>query len=518
MSGEKADVCLLLEGSYPYLKGGVSSWVHQLVTELSDVSFAIFYLGSRKETTGNMLYDLPRNIVAYREVFLYDKLHEREAERGHLTLKERKELYERLEALYLGRSKEDQVRIFFELIDLREALGERLTFANLCEDREVWLIMEKVYEAFCPNESFIDFFWTARFLHLPVWKLLDRAAMPPPARMYHSASTGFAGLAGAIASRRYEAPYLITEHGIYAKERIAEISTAKWIYQPKSSWFQPELGLGKIKLMWIKLFTFLGDISYAEADRVISLYDGNTHVQEEFGADRRKLHVIPNGIDISRYDAAFEKRRSRLQSPAEGRVCIGFIGRVVPIKDVKTLLRAAKIVVQKNAKVIFKLIGPLDEDPEYSMECREMVDILDLQEHIVFTGPQNIVDVIHELDVLVLTSFSEGQPLTIMEGFSAGIPVVSTDVGGCRELIFGRTPEDKEIGRAGFLTKICSPHDTAASLLGMMGSPEQFVTLGEAGRRRMERYYYQDRIMNLYRGLYTGRSWVSPSESAPSIT
>ena len=69
-----ADVCLVLEGTYPYVQGGVSSWVHQIVTELPEVTFALFFLGSTREQAVKKRYTPPPNVVSLTEVFLFDPL------------------------------------------------------------------------------------------------------------------------------------------------------------------------------------------------------------------------------------------------------------------------------------------------------------------------------------------------------------------------------------------------------------------------------------------------------------
>ena len=181
----------------------------------------------------------------------------------------------------------------------------------------------------------------------------------------------------------------------------------------------------------------------------------------------------------------------------------------MPIKDVKTLIRAARSVVARNPNVRFDLMGPTEEDPEYFAECTQMVDLMGLDKHVLFLGPQNVREKLADLDLCVMTSISEGLPLVILEGFSAGVPCVATDVGACRELIFGRTPEDKQLGRAGLLTKICSPLDTADALLQVIAARRNLITMGEAGRKRVEQYYRQDEIMGIYRDLYTDTAWAA---------
>ncbi|GAB5562304.1 MAG: GT4 family glycosyltransferase PelF [Synoicihabitans sp.] len=508
-SPEEADVCMVLEGTYPYVQGGVSSWVHQIVTQLPDLKFAMFYIGSVREQAAKKRYDPPPNVISITEVFIFEEMPESQLEPIDWQGEARKDFYRKLRNFYTASEETLRIDAWWTLIDHLDRNDVNPTFGNLLRDEEAWELMTEMNGEFAADDSFIDFFWAVRFLHLPIWIALLAREKIPNAKVYHSISTGYAGMLGAIVSRKKKCPYFITEHGIYTKERIAEISQATWIHDPPSRYFDVTRGLGPLKRLWIGLFVFLGVLSYSAAQRIISLFEGNTGLQIEFGAQARRLEVVPNGIDPSKFDESLHKRRDRLATGGE-EIVIGFIGRVVPIKDVKTLIRAARSVVARNPNVRFDLIGPYEEDPDYYAECAQMVELMGLKEHVLFLGPQNVREILAELDLCVMTSISEGLPLVILEGFSAGVPCVATDVGACRELIFGRTPEDKALGRAGLLTKICSPLDTADALLQVISDRENLIRMGEAGRKRVELYYQQDDIMGIYRRYYEDLSWASP--------
>ncbi len=133
---------------------------------------------------------------------------------------------------------------------------------------------------------------------------------------------------------------------------------------------------------------------------------------------------------------------------------VGSILRVVPIKDVLTLIRAFKLVHSAEPDARLMLIGPTDEDEDYYDQCMNLVSILGLDDVVTFTGRINIHDKLHEIDVLTLTSISEGMPLVILEGLASGIPFVATNVGSCRELLEGTTDD---YGPAGLIVPPCFP-------------------------------------------------------------
>jgi len=496
-----ADVTLFLEGTYPYVLGGVSSWVQQIITGLPELKFSLLYIGAKQDPKAKQHYKLPDNVISLKEVYLHTELSRREQRRRRIPAELRIALYDLLAKFYLARTDTERMACFWAALDGLQEVEKRFRFGNLLRDREAWEILVEGYEEFCPDESFIDFFWTARFLHLPLWNLWKARDLVPPARVYHSVSAGYAGFLGAVTARRRHAPFFLTEHGIYTKERIAEISQADWIYEPDRFQINYSEGLGKLKQMWINLFMFLGKVAYDQATNIITLYSGNAATEVEFGADERKISIIPNGIEPTRFDAIYQQHMTRWQASPEKKY-VGFIGRVVPIKDVKTLLRAARIVCERMPEVEFLIAGPYAEDPTYFDECSKIVKLLHIEEKVHFLGMSKIMDVLPRMDVLVLTSISEGLPLVVLEGMAAGKPNVCSDVGACRELMFGRTPPDKALGRAGRLTKIMSPAETAHALIGILSNPETCVKMGVAGRKRAEQFYSMTAMLGAYRDLY----------------
>lgn len=113
------------------------------------------------------------------------------------------------------------------------------------------------------------------------------------------------------------------------------------------------------------------------------------------------------------------------------------------------------------------------------------------------------------LGVLVLTSISEAQPLVILEAWSAGTPVVSSDVGSCREMIEGASEEDRALGRAGEVVSIADPQATASAVLRLLGSPQHWQQAQAVGLTRVERYYSDELMFERYRQLYRAALEVS---------
>lgn len=514
---QEADVCLILEGTYPYILGGVSAWVHQIISGLPDLTFSLYFIGSKEADYKKQVYDLPPNVIGIHRVFLQDRISDEELEPIDLTEDESNSIYDSLLDFFRSDDTKTLIHHFWKLTDELEQSTTGFNFGNLLSDKEAWNVLCKAYEEFCPNESFIDYFWTVRFLHIPIWTVWKDRKNIPRAKVYHSVSAGYAGFSGALASRLTGRPFFLTEHGIYTKERIAEISQADWIYESFTSRIDYREGLGKLKQLWINLFKFLGNLAYAQAEKIITLYDGNALTQIEFGADGSKIEVIPNGIQPDNFNAIRIDKQKRWEVEPQKKA-VGFIGRIVPIKDVKTLLRAASTVCERIPGVEFLLAGPYGEDPVYYEECCKICDLLNIKDKVHFMGMQKIMDVLPKMDVIVLTSISEGLPLVILEGMASGIPIVATDVGACRELVFGRTPEDKALGHAGRITKILSPAETAHALVQLLKSPDLVRQTAESGYQRAVKFYSMDLMLTSYRDLYSGLVAMDTKALTQSVT
>jgi len=107
-----------------------------------------------------------------------------------------------------------------------------------------------------------------------------------------------------------------------------------------------------------------------------------------------------------------------------------------------------------------------------------------------------------KIDILVLTSISEAQPLVILEANCMGIPVVSTDVGACRELLYGRTPEDRALGKSGLIAGITNSDEIGQAILRIWESEGLRKRMGEAGKKRVAQFYDKTSLHNNYRELY----------------
>lgn len=181
---------------------------------------------------------------------------------------------------------------------------------------------------------------------------------------------------------------------------------------------------------------------------------------------------------------------------------IACVGRVVPVKDIKTFIRACAIVIQEKPQVEAWIIGSLKEDPEYVTTCKSLIKILGLEDKIKFLGSQDMVEIYPKIDLLLLSSISEGSPFVMLESMAVGIPSIATDVGGCRELIYGKSEEDKALGLAGRLVSMVDPRGLAEATLELLNSEAQWRAAQKAGLARVRAYYGMQRLIQEYGDIY----------------
>jgi glycosyltransferase involved in cell wall biosynthesis len=255
-------------------------------------------------------------------------------------------------------------------------------------------------------------------------------------------------------------------------------------------------GSASIRRLWIRYFEGLGRLTYRSANPIISLYEGNRERQLQDGAHAERTRIIVNGIHVERFRPAREGRAADVPR------VIGLIGRIVPIKDVKTFIRAMQLVVRELPGAEGWIVGSSDEDPAYGEECRALAHSLGVGASVRFLGHQNVLDVLPKLGLLMLTSISEAQPLAVLEAFAAGVPCVATDVGACREQIEGRTEEDRALGRAGEVVPFADHVRLSRAAVELLSEPERWRACQAAGVARVGRYYSESAMLSAYAGVY----------------
>jgi len=317
----------------------------------------------------------------------------------------------------------------------------------------------------------------------------------PQARVFHAVATGFSGLVGSYAKLAAKMPLLVTEHGIYTNERRIELAVADWLFDSGAGGFDVAGEPTELRSIWLNAFQSFSRMSYAVADAITTQYRANQTFQRADGAPDDKLRIVPNGIDVAKFAAL-----PRDATPRPPTVLM--IGRIVPIKDIRGFIMAVALLKDLVPNVVAILVGPENEDPEYAASCRQLVHQLGAESSIEFLG--RVPDVVKYLlaaDVLALSSISEAQPIAVLEAAATGLPIVSTDVGSCREIIEGFDGDPVD-GCGGIVVEPCNPKAMAEALATILLDDAMRSQMAEVMRRRVASYYHKDRITRLYEGLY----------------
>lgn len=242
--------------------------------------------------------------------------------------------------------------------------------------------------------------------------------------------------------------------------------------------------------------------AWGRADRVLSV---STLLAErmsrETGYPAGRIHTIRNGVDLSRFgrtDRAGARDELGLAADA---IVIGTAGRLVPVKDHRTLLEAIASLRRAERRVALLIAGdgPLREPLQAAAAALGIGDQVRLLGH----RPQ-IERVLAALDVFVLSSVSEGLSNTILEAMASSLPVVATNVGGAAELVVD--------GATGLLVPSRAPQALADALARLLDAPPLRRTMGQAARRRAESEFALPSVIRKYEQLYldVGGSGMRP--------
>ena len=464
-------ICFIAEGCYPYVVGGVSGWIHSMIRLFPNIEFILITILSDRSQRGKFVYVLPENLTEVHEVYLQDFDWDHSKKKGKRARLNRKQ-YEALRSIILNQ--EINWEPLFELFQ-----KHKVSVDGILMGEDFLRLATECYNTRYSQIPFSDFLWTLRSIYLPLF-LVMRMELPE-ADLYHCVATGYAGVLGGIAKWRYGSGLLISEHGIYTREREEELIKATWLADV-------------YKNIWIEQFRKMSNLAYQRADLVTSLYEHAQTLQHELGCPADKTMITPNGIDMERFSNLPGKT-----DEDKGFVNIGAMLRVTPIKDVKTMIQAFAMAKKRVPNIRLWIMGSWSEEPKYAEECSELVEHLQVPD-VMFTDRVDITEYLGRMDMTILTSISEGQPLSVLESFAARKPVIATDVGNCQGLIYGETGD--EFGRAGIVAHIMNLEEIADGIVALAADPQLRRQMGESGFRRVMAKHQIGDMRNTYARIY----------------
>lgn len=415
-------ILLTTEGTFPYSAGGVSTWASSLISGLAHHEFAVEAVVANPP--GQPACDVPKNATVFPVPLWGSELLE--------------------EYLWLGsglrrRRRTTTSAIGVHLLPHMDVLLEQLLAASTdpASVAEALVGIADFATAFDLRSAMQDGrVWSmvhARLLSNPLYRhvsmgmaidlakslyryLIPLAAPVPEADVVHASASAICALPALVSKLRFGTPFLLTEHGIYFRERVLEL------IRSDASVLE--------KVMFSNLYRAIAQAAYHLADRVAPVCEYNVHWERQLGLDPSKVSVVYNGVDPTRFVPLDVHPK---------RPTIAWVGRIQPLKDVLTLIRAVRILGHSVPNVLCRIYGP-DTDFDYAAECRRTVEVAGLASSIQFEGPvKNSAEAFGSADVAVLSSMSEGFPYTVVEAMMCARPVVATDVGGVAEALDDRS-------------------------------------------------------------------------------
>ncbi|WP_328917222.1 MULTISPECIES: GT4 family glycosyltransferase PelF [unclassified Streptomyces] len=330
---------------------------------------------------------------------------------------------------------------------------------------------------------------------LTATELLEHALRPlaavlPPGGVSHAVSGGLAALPGLVAHERHGTPLLLTEHGVYQRERYLGYRTGPYRWP--------------VKALLLGFFRLLSAETYRRSALITPGNRYNRRWEEHGGAAPERIRTVYNGVDPGAFPPA---------GPEPEVPTLAWAGRIDPIKDLETLIRAFALVRVEIPTARLRIFGGTPRGGEaYRDRCVALARTLtapgtgaDPDPAVTFEGRVDDIRTAYAAgQVVMLSSISEGFPFTLIEAMSCGRCTVSTDVGGVREAV----------GDTGLVVPPRDPAAMARAALDLLRDPARRAALGEAARLRVIEQFTLRQTIDAFRGIYVGLGAESERRTA----
>jgi glycosyltransferase involved in cell wall biosynthesis len=475
-------IALMTEGTYPYGFGGVSVWCDQLIRGMPGYEFHLVSLVATLAEPA--VWTLPDNVASMVRVPLWGPQPGARAAgrpgRGGLPVRLLRQLVDAL----LDPSVDAQRRFGGVLRELYEYSAQRGNLsAGLASDKAVTVLSDAWQDSWSGDAQ------SAPTLHDAVTavQLLDHflrplSYAPVQADIGHAVTNGLGVLPALAAKWQHGMPVLVTEHGIYLREQ--------YLLNRRSPYRWP------VKALYLAFMRHLCAVGYREAETITPGNVYNRRWEERLGAEPSRIRTVYNGVDPANFPALTGE-------PAVP--TISWVGRVDPIKDLETLLRAFALVHQEMPDARLRLFGSAPKGREsYLRGCQALAADLGISEAATFEGRvENIRDAYDAGRIVVLSSVSEGFPYSLIEAMTCGRTCVATDVGGVTEAV----------GDTGLVVPPRSPELMAQACLTLLRDAGLRDRLGAAARVRALEHFTVDGAINTFDEIY---SFLASGHSLPT--
>jgi glycosyltransferase involved in cell wall biosynthesis len=472
------DVLFLASGTYPYYQGGVSTWANSLLSTLSEYDFDVISVVSNPHV--ECRYSIPSNVKNLQMLPIWGVVRPEEFSRTPAR--------KLLRRIYLTRSRGiEEFLLSFEKFlmaissggEKSSLLGEAVMemhsflrnhdYRTVVRDRKLWDLFNSFMES-RKEFSGVSVYETIETCRTLVRHLEILTVDVPKSRLVHSSIASAVGFLAVVAKLRDQTPFILTEHGVYYRERLLDI-TGRYKDGQKRFWILFERAVSKL--------------SYDYADRIAPVSKFNAQWEVELGANEKRIEVIYNGVDTEIFKPMPSNRYSTSST-------VTAVTRIDRLKGILDLVYAMTTVRKKvpNAKC---LIFGAGLDQEYARLCLNNRDNLGLSDAVVFMGfTKETPKAFNTGDVVALPSVSEGFPYSLIEGMACGKATVATDVGGVVEAL----------GDSGIVVPPRDPTSLGEALALLLKDSLHAKKLGVAARDRILNEYTVSKFGDEYRRVY----------------
>ncbi len=249
---------------------------------------------------------------------------------------------------------------------------------------------------------------------------------------------------------------------------------------------------------WLARQTFIQLEKWAakHCHKMISVADAMTELMVGAGvAKREKFVTIYSGMEVEPFQSCQQYRRAARRELGfeDQQIVLGKIARLFHLKGHDYLVEAARTIIDSNPAVQFLLVG----DGILRQKIESKICQYGIRDHFHFTGlvpPERIPYYLSCMDALVHTSLREGLARTLPQALIAGIPVISFDVDGAREVVID--------GQTGFLLPPESVSALSEAILRLASDSEMRTRLGQGGKRRFSQQFDHRTMTRQIRELY----------------
>ena len=503
------DVAIVMESTYPYLKGGVSAVVHDIITGNPDLTFGIIHITWDSHSPLKDLYGMPDNVAWVKVLYLSMEEHQEDFLRARprdlrMNRRQRRELSRRILGALLALAQDGQTEPLWDLISEGLSASRRYPVWAILGTRE---FME-AYHDMMPDlgMSMTDIFWCLRDFFSLAYAVL--AEPVPRAQVYHAHTTGYAMLLGVNAAREHGTKVLLTEHNLYVRDTVNTLLERRLDLNVRLTDYRTFDVTGRER-MWMAWWLEMGRLCYPYAYASTYLYPRAITEANELGGDSGRAIVIPNGIVTSEFDASYAARLAAIEEiKKEGADKhlwkLVYIARVVPIKGLLDMIDSVRLMVDRGLNIHLDVCGPTEHMPSYFEQCLTRIVEQGLESVITIRGTVKVRELLPEFDLFVLPSYNEGLPVVSLETMGAGIPTVSTDVGAVRSVVEDLivTDEGETWDPCGIIIEPGDPAVMADKVQEVISDVDLYERLSLNARGRVEAAYDLVKVNASYNTIY----------------